>query len=1222
MGCGDFLMMTPTSPAQGSPPEPRRTALSARAALDALEATLAAPLDVRRQADALKAVFAADWPPLSAPQTERLGLLVAPMAFAHDQGVAAEAQRIYEQCLIDLEQPVAGGALVSPAGVLNALTHTRIRKWEEVRWVLKLIAQVHSSEARPLIAAVIANTNLRPIRADSRVGEKMETIGEDIHRLTGEILGRAAREPHLLADLRLMIKHLPRVTLGEGNDLELAWELARTIDEQFLNNRFSGDLRDRIHGHFSNDDYDLVRAYIAFLTSGETTELRRINPFFLTQASDESASLAVRNGTAMGPRLLAEFRLLEGALERIVKHEPQDFEQSYRAVARHGDGLENEVRAFKAALAEERAAEAVRLSGRVRRYFRKALLQASDPGYRAQLAILDEDAERLVYLQLGNFIRRVQPAPEQHLQDLALILAELMDQLGAYGRVSLNTAELCAHITEGRDCIHLSQLRDVARQVIDEHQQLGYDFLARFHDIGLAVADGDAVRVDQFIGALMRRSELDLHRAQQIAGLVIEGARRCMEAGGDARVFPGPVAAVPTVEPLFFGQPASWPLAGAGSFGGARARYGSKGLNLAYMSRNGIPVPEGFVLPASLGELRRHQGRAAFDHWLDPRLAAWIGRLEEEVARNDGAPIRFGDPQAPLILSVRSGSAVSMPGVLSTIPDIGINADVVKGLIERTGNPWFAWDTYRLFLRDYAVAAWGLHADQFNDIIPRFKASEGVQSKTQLSPQAMQSVAAAYEAVIREAGHEQALQAVLADPWQALREAIHTVLDSWEDGAARVFREQEGLSHHWGTGVIVQRMRYGNLFQPQAGSRDPSLTGVLFTRDVHSARFAPNGEYVVGSQGNDIVASYAGPATIHTIPADLAAHHPALYTTLEAAALRIDALFGANQDIEFTVEEGRLFVLQSRNKPYEREHAVRLDTTGRVPLARGVGVSGGGFRGVAAFLGSDLEALQLQVRMLNEQAGALVVDGVVLLAHSPRGEDINRMLKHARGWVVTSGGRTSHAALMAKHHDVSAVFGAGDLEIDEAHRIARAKADTACILEGELISIDGDAHRGEIYKGSVPFERKLRPPERDLAGAWPWLKTAFRRAGVSGRSYDLKLAWAVENALAQWVLGPLALWALSALWAAPWPANPVTLPTAAWAMFFAAHFLGTRGIGSSGAGALTGAGLLSLVGVSFQIEPMSIMGLALHFTLNLVAWLVAHGSCRRTRHAIRHGIEG
>lgn len=1196
-------MMTPSFPAQGPPSEPRRIPFSAQAALDALHATLAAPLDVRQQADALKAVFAAHWPQLSAPQTERLGLLVAPFAFAHDQGVAAEAQRIYEQCLIGLEQPIGGGALVSPAGVLNALTHTRIRKWEEVRWVLKLIAQVHSSEARPLIAAVIANTNLRPIRADSRVGEKMETIGEDIHRLTGEILGRAAREPHLLADLRLMIKHLPRVTLGEGNDLELAWELARTIDEQFLNNRFSGDLRDRIHGHFSNDDYDLVRAYIAFLTTGETTELRRINPFFLAQASDEGASLAVRNGTAMGPRLLAEFRLLEGALERIVKHEPQDFEQSYRAVARHGDGLESEVRAFKAALAEERAAEAVRLSGRVRRYFRKALLQASDPSYRAQLAILDEDAERLVYLQLGNFIRRVQPAPEEHLQDLALILAELMDQLGAYGRVSLNTAELCAHITEGRDCIHLSQLRDVARQVIDEHQQLGYDFLARFHDIGLAVADGDAVRVDQFIGALMRRSELDLHRAQQIAGLVIEGARRCMEAGGDARVFDGPVAVVPMVEPLFFGQPASWPPAGAGCVGGARARYGSKGLNLAYMSRDGIPVPEGFVLPATLGELRRRQGRAAFDQWLDTRLAAWIGRLEEEVARNDGAPIRFGDPQAPLILSVRSGSAVSMPGVLSTIPDIGINADVVKGLIERTGNPWFAWDTYRLFLRDYAVAAWGLHADQFNDIIPRFKTSEGVQSKTQLSPHAMRAVAAAYERVIREAGHEQDLHAALRDPWHALREAIHTVLDSWEDGAARVFREQEGLSHHWGTGVIVQRMRYGNLFQPQAGSRDPSLTGVLFTRDVHSARFAPNGEYVVGSQGNDIVAAYAGPATIHTIPADLAAHHPALYATLEDAALRIDALFGANQDIEFTVEEGRLYVLQSRNKPYEREHAVRLETAGRVPLARGVGVSGGGFRGVAAFLGSDLEALQHQVRMLNAQAGEPVVDGVVLLAHSPRGEDINLMLKHARGWVVTSGGRTSHAALMAKHHDVSAVFGASDLEIDEAHRVARVKAHTACILEGEIISIDGDAHRGEIYKGSVPFERKLSPPERDLAGAWPWLKAAFRRVGVSGRSYDLKLAWAIENALAQWVLAPLVLGALGT-----WPAwvglaELITLPTAAWSAFLAAHFLGGRGLASPGARTATGAGLLSLVGVVWQIEPMSVLGLALHFSLNFGASL-------------------
>jgi phosphohistidine swiveling domain-containing protein len=1129
-------------------------------------------------------------------------MLVAPLAFDHDQGVAAEAQRIYEACLVDLEQQAGGGALVSPTGVLNALTHSRIRKWEEVRWVLKLIVRVHSSEARPLIAAVIANTNLRPIRADSRVGEKMETIGEDIHRLTGEILGRAAREPHLLADLRLMIKHLPRVTLGEGNDLELAWELAQTIDEQFLNNRFSGDLRDRIHGHFSNDDYDLVRAYIAFLTTGETTELRRLDPFFRTQASDEKASLDVRQHTATGPRLLQEFRLLEGALERIVRHEPRDFEQSYRAVARHGDGLENEVRDFKAALAEERAADAVRLAGSVRRYFRKVLLEASDPGYRAQLAMLDEDAERLVYLQLGNFIRRVQAAPEQHLQDLALILAELMDQLGAYGRVSLNTAELCAHITEGRDSIHLSQLRDVARLVIDEHQQLGYDFLARYHDIGLAVADGDAVRVDQFIGALMRRSELDLHRAQQIAGLVIEGAKRRIQAYGDARVFEGNAAAVPAVEALFFGR--SWPAAGTGPFGDARARYGSKGVNLACMSRDGIPVPEGFVLPASVGDLRRLRGRAAFDEWLDQRLVTWIRLLEEEVARNDGASIRFGDAQAPLILSVRSGSAVSMPGVLSTIPDIGINAEVVKGLIERTGNPWFAWDTYRLFLRDYAVAAWGLHADQFNDIIPRFKASEEVQSKTQLSAHAMQLVAAAYEAVIREAGHEQELQAVLADPWRALRQAIHTVLDSWEDGAAHVFREQEGLSHHWGTGVIVQRMRYGNLFKPQGGSRDPSLTGVFFTRDVHNAHFAPNGEYVVGSQGNDIVASYAGPSTIHTIPADLAARHPALYTALEAAAHKIDALFGANQDIEFTVEEGRLYILQSRNKPYEREHAVRLDTAARVPLARGVGVSGGGFRGVAAFLSSDLGALQQRVEALNACSGEPIVDGVVLLAHSPRGEDINAMLKYARGWVVTSGGRTSHAALMAKHHDVNAVFGAADLEVDEAHRVARVKGSDSSIGEGEIISIDGDAHRGEIYLGSVPFERRLCPPERDLAGAWPWLRAAMARAGVSPRSYDLKLAWAIENALAQWLLGPLVLWAIGAFGAGAGPVDLITLPTAAWAAFFAAHFFSSRGLALPAAGTVAGAGLLSLVGVMAGIEPMSILGLALHFTLNLIGGLL------------------
>jgi phosphohistidine swiveling domain-containing protein len=301
-------------------------------------------------------------------------------------------------------------------------------------------------------------------------------------------------------------------------------------------------------------------------------------------------------------------------------------------------------------------------------------------------------------------------------------------------------------------------------------------------------------------------------------------------------------------------------------------------------------------------------------------------------------------------------------------------------------------------------------------------------------------------------------------------------------------------------------------------------------------------------------------------------------------------------------------VLQSRNKPYEREHAVRLDTTGRVALARGVGVSGGGFRGVAAFLGSDLEALQLQVRALNASAGEPIVDGVVLLAHSPRGEDINAMLKHARGWVVTSGGRTSHAALMAKHHDVNAVFGAADLEIDEVHRVARTKENATSIVEGEIISIDGDAHRGEIYRGSVPFERRLSPPERDLAGAWPWLRAAFRRAGVSGRRYDRQLAWGVEKRAGAVADGPLVLWAVGAFGPAAGPSGLMALPTAAWLAFFAAHFLGVRGIGSPGAGTVAGAGLLSLVGVLAQIEPMSILGLAMHFTLNRVGSLAAGGA--------------
>jgi pyruvate,orthophosphate dikinase len=251
---------------------------------------------------------------------------------------------------------------------------------------------------------------------------------------------------------------------------------------------------------------------------------------------------------------------------------------------------------------------------------------------------------------------------------------------------------------------------------------------------------------------------------------------------------------------------------------------------------------------------------------------------------------------------------------------------------------------------------------------------------------------------------------------------------------------------------------------------------VVITRNLHTTQFSISGDYKKNAQGHDLVASYVTQDSICPIEG-MRATHPKLFHELESVADKVDAYFNAPQDMELTVEQGSLWVLQTRTEAYIRQDFPGLDRGDSKPLADGVGVSGGAYRGIVGFLSSDFDLLRKRVKETNSKAGRQVVDGIILLIHSPSTADVPFMLDNAGGWVTQLGGRTSHAALIANQHDISAVFGMTSLVVDEKNHRAtidarRAKKKGVEIKEGDICSIEGHATGGQLFRGSLPLTSK------------------------------------------------------------------------------------------------------------------------------------------------------
>ena len=482
-------------------------------------------------------------------------------------------------------------------------------------------------------------------------------------------------------------------------------------------------------------------------------------------------------------------------------------------------------------------------------------------------------------------------------------------------------------------------------------------------------------------------------------------------------------------------------------------QLGNKGLNMVLLRNLGFPVPPGFIITTEVFRCR---------DVIDSYPAA-TQNFREQVLQNISGLEKasgkiFGNLQNPLLLSVRSGSSISQPGMMDTLLDVGNNEEITEGIAARTGNPWFAWDNYRRFLQCYGMAR-GLKRDDFDAIISASKRQLGIPFKKQFTGDQMKQVALAYKKMIRDAGIE-----ILEDPHEQLYMAIQTVLDSWESPKARTYRKIMGISDDWGTAVTVQAMVYGNI-SAQSGS------GVIFT---HNPRWSGDtlklwGDFTIGNQGEDVVSGLVQTNPISIFQQEiemretditLETHFPGIYQALKDWAHNlIDNQGWSPQEMEFTFEGPsveNLYLLQTRDMTIRERRKVLTfeldDRSKAVYLGHGIGVSGGAMSGRLVFNLVEIE----NWRILEPETN-------LILARADTVPDDIREIHAADGLLTARGGLTSHAAVVAHRLGKTCVVGCSNLLCDEQQK--RCTFNQVNVKSGDFISIDGQ--EGSVYKGLI-----------------------------------------------------------------------------------------------------------------------------------------------------------
>ena len=528
--------------------------------------------------------------------------------------------------------------------------------------------------------------------------------------------------------------------------------------------------------------------------------------------------------------------------------------------------------------------------------------------------------------------------------------------------------------------------------------------------------------------------------------------------------------------------------------GKMRELLGGKGANLAEMNLIGIPVPPGFTITTDTCAEYYAQGKEAVIELLRPEVEKAVANIEKLTGR------KFGDKQQPLLLSVRSGARASMPGMMDTILNLGMNDEAVEAMAKLSGNPWFAWDSYRRFVQMYGDVVLEMKPaskedqDPFEEIIEQQKEKRGIVKDTDLTVEDLKELVSNFKAAVKK----QTGKDFPACPWEQLWGAICAVFGSWMNDRAILYRKLNNIPAEWGTAVSVMAMVFGNM-------GDNSATGVAFSRDAATGEDIFNGEYLINAQGEDVVAGIRTPQQItiegsrrwakaqNISEEERASKYPSLeevmpevYKELDAIQNHLEDHYKDMQDIEFTIQDGKLWMLQCRNGKRTGAAMVKIAMDmlreGRIDektavlrcepakldellhpvfdkkaiasakvITKGLPASPGAATGPVVFFADDA------AKVLAETGKRAIL---VRIETSP--EDLKGMLD-AAGILTARGGMTSHAAVVARGMGKCCVSGAGELEID--YKARTIKVNGVTVKEGDWISLNGST--GEVYLGEV-----------------------------------------------------------------------------------------------------------------------------------------------------------
>ena len=495
-----------------------------------------------------------------------------------------------------------------------------------------------------------------------------------------------------------------------------------------------------------------------------------------------------------------------------------------------------------------------------------------------------------------------------------------------------------------------------------------------------------------------------------------------------------------------------------------RNLLGGKGANLAEMTNIGLPVPQGFTITTEACTQYYEDGRQINDE-IQAQIMEYITKMEEITGK------KFGDKENPLLVSVRSGARASMPGMMDTILNLGLNEDVVEVLAAKSGNSRWAWDCYRRFIQMYSDVVMEVGKKYFEELIDKMKAEKGVTQDVDLTADDLKELASQFKAEYKEKIGED----FPTDPKEQLMGAIKAVFRSWDNPRANVYRRDNDIPYSWGTAVNVQSMAFGNM-------GDDCGTGVAFTRDPATGEKKLMGEFLTNAQGEDVVAGVRTPMPI----AQMEEKFPEAFAQLKQVCKTLEDHYRDMQDMEFTVENKKLYMLQTRNGKRTAQAALKiacdlvdegmrteeeavamidprnLDTLlhpqfdaealkKAVPMAKALGASPGAACGKIVFTAEDAKEWA--------ERGEKVI--LVRLETSP--EDIEGM-KSAEGILTVRGGMTSHAAVVARGMGECCVSGCGDIIMDEENK--KFTLNGKEFHEGDYISLDGST--GNIYDGIIP----------------------------------------------------------------------------------------------------------------------------------------------------------